>query len=67
MVYENAQVFNNVCHLYRIIQTSSDKRYLKWRSPSNSDVVTFGGIDQEIPIYRTIPDIVEGSLQTVAL
>ncbi len=25
MVYENAQVFNNVCDLYGIAQTSSDK------------------------------------------
>ncbi len=34
---------------------------MKWRGPSNSDVVAFGGIDREVPIYRPIPDIVEGA------
>ncbi len=37
------------------------KGKLKWRSPPNSDVVAFGGIDRGVPIYRPIPDIVEGS------
>ncbi len=32
-------------------------------SPSNSDVVAFGAFDREVPIYRPIPDIVEGALQ----
>ncbi len=32
---------------------------MKWRSPSNSDVVEFGGNNREVPIYRPIPDIVE--------
>ncbi len=40
---------------------------MKWKSPSNNDVVAFGGIDREVPIYRPIPEIVEGALQKVAL
>ncbi len=36
-------------------------------SPFNSDIVAFGGIDREVPIYRPIPDIVEGALQKAAL
>ncbi len=40
---------------------------LKWRCPSNNDVVAFRGIDGEVPIYRPIPHIVEGALQKIAL
>ncbi len=35
--------------------------------PVQYDVVAFGGIDREVPIYRPIPGIVEEALQKVAL
>ncbi len=62
IVHENAQVFNNVCHLYVIARTSSGKGWWKWRSPSNRDVVAFCVIVREVPIYGPSPDIVEGAL-----
>ncbi len=40
---------------------------MKWRNPSNSDVVALGGIDREVPIYRPIPDIVDRALQKARL
>ncbi len=55
IVHGNAQVFNNVCDLHGIVRTCSGKRQLKWRSPPNSDIVAFGGIDREVPIHRPIP------------
>ncbi len=64
-VHENTQVFNNVCDLYGIARTFRGKELLKWRSPSNSDVVAFGGIDREVPIDRPIPDIEEGALKKI--
>ncbi len=67
IVHEDAQVFNSVCDPYGITRTSSGKGYLKWRSPSNSDVVAFGGIDMEVRIYRPIPGIAEGALQKFSL
>ncbi len=45
IVHENTQALNNVCDLYGIAWTSSGKRQLKWRSPPNSDLFAFGGID----------------------
>ncbi len=65
IVHENDQVLTNVYNLYGIAWTSSGKRQLKRRSPPNSDIVAFGGIDREVPIHRLIPDIVEGALQKV--
>ncbi len=67
IVHDSAQVFNSACDLYGVARTSSGKRSLKCRSPSNSDVVLFGGIDREVPIYRPIQDIADGALQKVAL
>ncbi len=67
IVHENAQVINNVCDRYGTAWTSSGKGEFKWRSPSNSDVVAFNGIDREIQIYRSIPDISEGALLKVTL
>ncbi len=34
--------------------------WFKRRNLPNSDIVTFGGIDMEVPIYRPLADIVEG-------
>ncbi len=67
MVYENTQIFNNVCDLCEIARTFSWLGVFEEEVPSNNDVVAFRGIDREIPIYRPIPGIVEGSLQKVAL
>ncbi len=67
IAHENAQVLNNVCDLYGIARISSGKGQLKWMSPFNSDIIAFVGIDREVPIYRPIPDIVEGALQKAAL
>ncbi len=48
-IKENAQVFNSVCDLYGIVQTSSGEGKLKRGSPSYSDIVAFGSIDREVP------------------
>ncbi len=39
----------------------------KNKSPSNSGIVAFRGIDRKVPIYPKLLDIAEGALQRAAL
>ncbi len=57
-IHEITQAFKIASDLFKI----DVKWYLK-RSPPDCEIDAFGGIDMEVPIYRTLPDIEERALQ----